>query len=711
MEIPSLRLNHAVPGIVGALSLLLLSVSANASVTGYPDVKNVERALRDLTKANKRVRVVDLTETPDGHQLQMLQILAQGKATGSRSEGESDRKAGGSDPSAPAVLVVADPLGTSPLATAAALILARMLADPSASGSTVEGRATELGWYIVPLANPDAAARRATGFLYADGRNGTDIDDDKDGTSGEDPPDDLNGDGLITAMLLPHPQGSWLLTEDDPPLPKEAAAAKGEKGLYQKLTEGQDDDRDGSFNEDGPGGVVVGKNFPHAYEHWTSDGGRWAASEPESRALLEFAFAHPEIALVLVFGNTNTLAKVPESDRQVEAGGAKYKLPKRMAERIGVDPETEFDLDTLVQMARDYTGMKSLTAEDVLSFLDLGAAVNPHRKDLPWWSELSERYREFLKEAGLDSPRLEPPPSGAGSMEEWAYYQYGVPAFALDFWSVPKPEDSATTFDQSTNAGTEERLSLTPDEIEAMSRDEFIALGEEAIDALLKANDAPAHINASMVINALQGGMLTPAKIAEMIREQAERKEAAGVDPDLKALVAFSKEHLAGKGYRAWEKVKLPDGREALVGGAVPFAVHTPPAAWSDSLLSDQIPFLFELVAWLPELTIETVELDHRGADVYEVKLHIGNLRRIPYPTGQGVRCRRPPPVAITLEGVEILEGRARQTVQEVPGLGTASTRWLVRGKQGSQLTFHLDTPSAGHATKSVVLDGKGGSR
>jgi hypothetical protein len=244
-----------------------------------------------------------------------------------------------------------------------------------------------------------------------------------------------------------------------------------------------------------------------------------------------------------------------------------------------------------------------------------------------------------------------------------------------------------------------------------MSRDDFIALGEETIAAMLKANDAPPHINASMVINALEGGMLTTAKIAEMMREGAEQKEAGGVDPALKALVAFSSDKLGGEGYLPWDEVTLPDGRKALVGGAAPFAMTTPPAAWSDSLLSVQIPFLLEMVDWLPDISIDTVELDHRGADVYEVKLHVGNAGRIPYPTGQGARCKRPPPVAVTLEGAEILEGTARQTIKEVPGLGTASTRWLVHGKQGSRLNFTVTTPSAGGDTKSIELDREGGLR
>jgi hypothetical protein len=662
---------------------------ASATDTAYHDQKGVEKALKNLAKGDKRVELLDLVETPGGRKLQMLQINPVDAG-----------KAGNDEGAAPAVLVLANPLGTTPLATEAALWLGRLLVEPGnsdAGDSSSVHRATALTWYIIPLASPDGAAHYFTPPLYIDGRNGKPFDDDKDGEIDEDGPDDLNGDGLITTMLLSHPEGSWLLTEDDPPLPKEADAAKGEQGRYKWLTEGRDDDGDGKYNEDGPGGVVMGRNFPHAFEHWTAESGLWAASAPESRAILNFAFSHPEIALVLVFGETNTLAAVPGSGQKAEVGGGKYKLPKRMAQRFGVDPETEFELDTLVQMARNFTGITTLTADDVIAFLGLGAAVNPNSKDLPWWNELAQQYQERLQEAGLDGARIDPPASGPGSVEEWAYYQFGVPAFALDFWSLPKPEPVAAEGDVEGETapgagagggeGGEDAQALSPDDVEDMSRDEFLALGEKKIDAFLKANDAPAHVNATMVVAALKGGMLTPAKIAEMMRERAAQEEAGGVDPDLKALATFSRERLenmGSPGYLPWEKVTLPDGREALVGGAVPFAARTPPAAWSDSLLTVQLPFLFELVEWLPELSIEAVELDYRGADVYEVKVYVAN---------------------------EILEGRERQTIERVPGMGSANTRWLVRGKQGGKITITITTPSAGSAAKSVVLDREGDLR
>ena len=63
------------------------------------------------------------------------------------------------------------------------------------------------------------------------------------------------------------------------------------------------------------------------------------------------------------------------------------------------------------------------------------------------------------------------------------------------------------------------------------------------------------------------------------------------------------------------------------------------------------------------------------------------------------------------LTGVEILEGRERQTIREVPALGSASSRWLVHGEPDSRLMVRVFAPSTGTVTKSVILDRQGGLR
>ncbi|MCK7536580.1 MAG: hypothetical protein MZV63_39160 [Marinilabiliales bacterium] len=54
--------------------------------------------------------------------------------------------------------------------------------------------------------------------------------------------------------------------EGEPRLMRRADAVKGEKGIYKLYTEGIDDDGDGQYNEDTPGGTNVNINFPHLFK-------------------------------------------------------------------------------------------------------------------------------------------------------------------------------------------------------------------------------------------------------------------------------------------------------------------------------------------------------------------------------------------------------------------------------------------------------------
>ncbi|MFN2337308.1 MAG: hypothetical protein ABR560_10100, partial [Bacteroidales bacterium] len=149
--------------------------------------------------------------------------------------------------------------GTTPVATEAALSLAtRIIADASLSAGQT--------WYIVPVGNPDAYARYFTKPLWSDPGNATPFNDDADDQTDEDGYNDLNGDGLITQMRVKAHDGTWVPVEGETRLMKKADAAKGEKGIYKLYTEGIDDDGDGQYNEDGPGGTNVNANFPHLFK-------------------------------------------------------------------------------------------------------------------------------------------------------------------------------------------------------------------------------------------------------------------------------------------------------------------------------------------------------------------------------------------------------------------------------------------------------------
>lgn len=617
-------------------------------------------------------------------QLSVLHLLA-------RSPGDRDvllLELGERRSDAPAILVAANMEGDCPIATEAALQLARLLV------TDWRAELERHTWYILPVGNPDGHARFFRRPLDSGFTNDRPLNDDNDDATDEDGPEDLNADGYITMMRQAHPEGTWAKVDGNPVLMKKADSAKGVKGEFRLFTEGIDNDGDGKINEDGPGGAIPGHNFPHNFQHYTTTDGRWAASEPETRGLLRFAFDHPEIAMVVTFGRSNSLKEIPPSSRKTEAAQDKYKLPENFAKRMGVDPKTEFPLKELVEMGREYTGYTELTEEMVLQFLGVGAAANPDKADLPYWTELSKRYNEFIKKAGLDAERLKPPAFSPGCIEEWAYYQYGVPSFSMDFWTLP-----AKKKDKKEGDGA-----LSADEIEKMSNEDFVGMGEEKIAALLKATGAPAHFTPQMVISAVQSGMMDTKKVAEFMRDAEKKKEAGGIDETDDALYAFNQDAFA-----TWEPYNHPTLGAVEIGGRLPYATLAPPAARVSELLDAQLPFVRELAALLPRVVIKKVEPTREAPDVWKLSAWIVNEGFLPFPTHQGKRCKRPTPVVVTLvgESVTLLEGRDRAVLKLLEGSGgTAKVTWLLQAKEGTPITLHVHSFSAGSDSATLTLTG-----
>ena len=601
------------------VALVFSSLAAASPAALYHDEEALTTALRLLERGNARASLTALATTAGARDIHLLTVSP------SRAAGAT-----------PAVLVVGNPLGTTPLATEAALGLARRLVSDE-----ISGRAAAMTWYLIPSLNPDGAAGFFATPRVCDGVNARPEDDDRDGARDEDGPRDLDGDGLIASMLLPDPAGAWLLDDDDPRLPRKADPAAGERGLYRLLTEGDDDDGDGRYNEDGPGGAVPGRNFPHGFTHWQTRNGPWAASEIESRALLEFAFAHPEIAMVLVFGETNTLKAAPTADPTTDPRVMKHKPPRWLAREAGLDTQKMYSVAELLAIGREAFNRPNLTEDDVLSYLSLGPAASPPPSDRKWWDAVSTAYGDSLKAHGPDAPRVDPTTSGSGSVEAWAYYQYGTPAFAVDFWTPPLP--------------------VAPTDS-------------------LSAGEAPPDTTATG-------------------------------DPSLKALATLGDRALDGAGFRPWREVELADGTKVLTGGEAPFAMRTPAPAMIDSVLAAPLAFLATLPDWLPRLDGIELEIESRGSDLWDVVATVANGGRIPYPTAQGRRSRVPQPVAVTLDGAEILEGRARQVIKQVPAMGSASVRWLVRGSPGDMVNIRAAAPGFGADAVGVALRETGGRR
>jgi hypothetical protein len=642
----------------------------------YHGPEELTAALQELARANPGfAKVHVLAKSPGGRDLALLEI---GPETGKSAK------------SLPAVFVAADMEGTVPLSGEAALYLAKLLCGKAEMRS-------DRTWYILACGNPDAAAGYFAKPRRLDARNARPKNDDQDDATDEDGADDLDGDGLVTQIRVKDPEGEWIAVPGEPRLMKKADGAKGEKGVWKLYPEGLDNDGDGQFNEDGPGGVDVGTAFPHLYRYHAPDAGPWPGSEPETFALLKFFDLHREVGLIFVFGESSWCLAPPRAGRKGDADFNNIKVPERVAGFINADPTRTYTMAEIIDLVKPLVppGME-VTEGLVAGFLELGAVVNPLEDDLKFYKELSEGYKEFLKAAKLDAKRLDPAPDKDGSLELYAYYHLGLPSFALDFWTLPEVKEEKPAEE------------LTPEKLEKMTNDEFIALGEEKVDAFLKAAGAPDQFKAKQVFEALKGGMMDTKKMAEMMKQMPKKPDEAGADPKEKALLAWSDKELGGGGFVAWKPFKHPTLGDVEIGGAVPYAVNTPPAKMIDGLLKGQVPWAFEVAKKMARIGIADARVKKLGSGVYEIKAWVENTGGLPYPTAMSGRNQRVLPVVVTLvgQGFDIVEGKKRALVPSVPAHGAKPVTWIVRAAKPVKIEIKAATQTAWGGSRTVDLGG-----
>ncbi len=598
---------------------------------------------------------------------------------------------GPTDGTQPAVLVVGNVEGIFPVASMGALYLAETVASDPA-------RYKDLSWYIVPALNPDGAMHYFNTPLYQDGRNALKVNDDFDEATDEDGYNDLDGNGIITRMRVKDPAGEWIPVSGEPRLMKKADPSKGEKGLYKLYTEGIDDDGDGAYNEDLPGGTDPGLNFPHLFHPFTTTGGRYAGSSPEVYGLMKYAFDHPEIAMGFSFGGSDFCIAPPRGGRRGSADMDRIKIPERQARMFNADPDKTYTMKEIMEMVQPMLPPGMEVSESMIaSFLGLGAVVNPLDADLKFYRDLSEKYKEYLKEKGYPTDRLDPVPDRDGSFELWVYYQLGLPSFAMNLFTLPKVKEEK-----------KEGSGLTVEKIGTMSDDEFVALGEEKVDAFLKENGAPPQYKGSMVIQMVKSGQLSAKQVAGMMKQMGGKKDTEGIDPKEKAFLAFSDQELDGKGFVNWKTYNHPVLGEVEIGGEVPYVENNPPALMLDSLLGIEVPWVFQLAEKLPRLSILEVKTKDLGAGVYRIEVWIRNEHYLPFPTAMGERNERPAPAILLLEGkdLQFLEGLPRTPVKKVGGFQNHKEEFLVRIPASQTLTVRLSTKNAWGDVKTVKIGG-----
>lgn len=658
------------------ISFSILGMKENLKFENYHTPKEINIIMKDLVNSNKKMSMLhEIAVSPGGNKVYIIEIGPQVKK---------------SLKTVPGIFVASNFSGINMLSSEASIFLMKELIEKP------EYRKNKT-WYILPVGNPDAAWNFFEKPVYSNSRNMKPYNDDKDDRTDEDGFEDLNGDGLISMMRVKHPEGEYLPVESEKRLLKKADSAKGEKGIFKLYTEGIDNDGDGKFNEDGKGGVDISINFPHLFKFYTKTGGYWSGSESEVYNLFKFIFSHNDIAMTVTFGETNFCLIPPRSGRKSQVDYSKIKIPKRMGKFLNVDVEKTYSMKEIMEIVKKIVPQGfEITESMVASFLGLGAVVNPLKGDLKFYEQISKEYKEYLKKVKHEKKRLDPPKAKDGSFELWSYYHLGLPSFSMDFWTLPKVEKKKKGSD------------ITPEKLEKMTKEDFLALGKEKISAFLKSSGAPENIKADFIINAVKSGQMTPKKMADLLKKMPKKKDSEGGKPEERSLLNFSDKNLGGKGFTDWKSFSHPSLGEVEIGGAVPFASTIPPADMIKKLLEKQVPFIFDLTKKIAEIKIKKVKVKDLGAGLYEVKAWIENRGYLPYPTEMGKKNAKVSPVIVTLsgKGLKYIQGKKRSIIKDIGGLKTKMVKWLIFSENPVKIRIKSETKMASRDIKSVNLGG-----
>lgn len=282
----------------------------------------------------------------------------------------------------------------------------------------IAARLRELLFYVVPRISPDGAEQ-----ILKSGRFVRSVPRDERGTRGTPRWElrDIDGDGQVRCMRVQDPGGELVESTAVPGLLVERTL-DDEGPFYKLYPEGVIEHFDGKrvpsphFLSDNP--IDLNRNFPWSWgpEHEQEGAGEYAASEPEARALVEFAAKHPEIVTWL---DLHTFGGV-------------------LIRPLGNAPDAKLD------------------QEDLAVFRQVEAWMTEHT-GYPTVSG----YEEFLY--APDKPLR-------GDLSDYAYHQRGAIAYVVELWDLftrlgmPRPPKFVQFYERLTRADLEKLAGWDQDE-------------------------------------------------------------------------------------------------------------------------------------------------------------------------------------------------------------------------------------------------------
>lgn len=626
--------------ILGTLLCLgttqLIAVDWNHPAAGYHDYAALTEALKRLANQNRQIaQLSSIGKTLGGKDLWLLQL------SGSKGRSPAEK---------PALLICGNVEGDHVIGSEVALGIAEYLLAGYGKDREITAVLDQRTFYIIPRLNPDGAELFFQKTLQEHSGNLRPCDDDFDWKIDEDPAEDLNNDGWITLMRKIDKKGDWKIDPHHPRLMIRKAKDTPLDSLYQVWPEGIDNDDDEKYNEDGVGGININRNFPHNFGYDIKGLGLYPASEIETRALIDFVNRyipekqtqpHGNIGAVLIFSKYDNLA----ADPGIECGKAEFPTPTA---------EDEQAQQTMVFQFRRRGESQPPSAAPPKD-------PQPQKTDdddLPLFKKVSDRYKTIT---GIESAVSEKP---VGSLLEWAYFQYGVPSFSANLWSLRKekaPVDSAA------------QKSEPPAPPEG-PRDRRSAMRMAAIDRS-------------------RGSIGESNKTA---------------DRDAQWLKWIEREN-QNRGFIDWQPFKHPQLGEVEIGGFQPYLRINPASDQIPSLSERHAKFAIYLAAQLAEIHIAEPQVEKLAANLYRLKVKIQNDGQFPYATSMGQKSRNINPIMLQLKfeddpGMKLFGGSKRESLNSLDAGAEKEFKWIIISPPNKKVEITLYARHGGGRTQQTVV-------
>ena len=202
-------------------------------------------------------------------------------------------------------------------------------------------------------------------------------------------PEDLDGDGVVRMMRLPTPYGAWKKDPADESLMVLRAPDEVDGCFYDVFPEGLLEAYDGSENlklKKSVWGLDFNRNFPLG---WFPDArqpgaGPYPLSNPETKAVVDFVLAHPNIGGAAIGHTSGGLLLYPPGTRSA----------------------------------------KSAPEADIAAFKAI--------------AEMGQQELGYLPMNIFDTFMTDQENYDSGALDDWFYQSQGIPAYTVEFWDIAK---------------------------------------------------------------------------------------------------------------------------------------------------------------------------------------------------------------------------------------------------------------------------------